>query len=57
MVKEYVIAQKTEERESFGDFCTRLANEIQTINCKIINMDLDLRGRECKAIIHYEKNQ
>ena len=47
-----VIQQK--DNESYNQFLTRLANEIQTMRVKIVNMDIDLRGRNAIATIDYK---
>ncbi len=37
--------------ENYQQFLTRLANDIQTMNCKIVSMDIDTRGTTPTATI------
>ena len=47
-----IIQQK--DNESYQQFLTLLANEIQTMQVKIVYMDIDIRGKNTIAIIHYK---
>ena len=48
----YIITQNS--NESYQQYLTRVANEIQNMNVKICNMDIDIRGYLYKTIITYQ---